>query len=278
MSNFISTNFDFTNKNMVSVIDDLPYWSAPFGTKLINTVKLKKNSKVLDIGSGLGFPLIELSQRFDINSEIIGIDPWKTAIERTQLKINKYHLRNVKIIEGVAEELPFDNEYFDIITSNNGTNNVDDQEQTFKEISRVAKKDAQLVITLNLEDSMIEFYNVLENYLVNNNRLEEIERLKNHIYEKRKPLNFTKNLVEKNGFAIKSIFKDEFYYKYVDGTSMFNNHTIRLAFLESWKNIVNEEDQHIVFTELEKEINIIAQKQGFFKLSIPWVCIEAFKV
>ena len=50
--------------NFNAFIDDLPLWSAPFGLKLLETLKFKKNINVLDIGCGEGFPLIEIAARF----------------------------------------------------------------------------------------------------------------------------------------------------------------------------------------------------------------------
>ena len=41
--------------------DDLPLWSAPFGLTLLDTVRMKKHINVLDLGSGSGFPMLELA-------------------------------------------------------------------------------------------------------------------------------------------------------------------------------------------------------------------------
>lgn len=49
----------------------------------------------------------------------------------------------------------------------------------------------------------------------------------------------------------------------------------RLAFLGPWLDIVPENMRGIVFTEIERRINIIAREKGFFRLSVPFVIIEA---
>lgn len=273
----IESTFDLNDDNLVSVIDDLPLWSASFGLKLLETVDLKPNLNVLDIGSGMGFPIIELSQRLGNSCNVFGIDPWSSAIERAKLKMKIWGATNVKIIEGKAEQLPFENDYFDLIISNNGTNNVDDEQKVFTEISRTSKSGAQLVITVNLPETMIEFYEVYERVLKENKKVDEVEKLKNHIHSKRKPLHHTKETIKNAGFEITEVFEDSFSLRYLDGSTMLNNFIIRLAFLESWRNILKKNDEKIIFDVIENELNKLSESNGEIFLTIPWVCINSRK-
>jgi ubiquinone/menaquinone biosynthesis C-methylase UbiE len=110
------------NKEFTSVYDELPLWSAPFGLKLLEEVLFKTGIKALDLGFGAGFPLLELAQRLGESSVVYGIDCWKEAIDRAKEKINVMGLKNVRIYMGSAENMPFRDEYFNLITSNNGLN------------------------------------------------------------------------------------------------------------------------------------------------------------
>ena len=185
MTIFNKSNFDLNDKDTVSIIDELPLWSAPFGLKLLDAIKLRPNITALDIGFGLGFPLLEVAQRLGNSSKVYGIDPWKAAIERTQTKINILGLTNVELIEGVAENIPLPDNSIDLIVSNNGINNVQDLEKVMNECRRVAKKSAQFVATVNLDGTMIEFYNELEKVLTEEGLSENVTKLKKHIYHKR---------------------------------------------------------------------------------------------
>ncbi|MCK7521975.1 MAG: methyltransferase domain-containing protein [Ignavibacteriales bacterium] len=97
MTIFNKSNFDLNDKDTVSIIDELPLWSAPFGLKLLDAIKLRPNITALDIGFGLGFPLLEVAQRLGNSSKVYGIDPWKAAIERTQTKIKILGLTNIEL-------------------------------------------------------------------------------------------------------------------------------------------------------------------------------------
>jgi arsenite methyltransferase len=277
MQKWIKSKYDIGNPELISVIDDLPLWSAPFGLKLLETVQLRKNMKVLDIGSGNGFPVIELSQRLGDSCNVFGIDPWKDAVDRSRHKIKLWDITNLEIIEGQAESLSFSDKYFDLIISNNGINNVEDDKLVMKEVGRVAKKGAQLIITVNLPDTMIEFYDIFKMILKDYNKGKEIEKLEKHIYAKRKPLDYTKNLIKTNGFIIKNVYEDIFYLRYCDGTTMLNHFSIKLAFLENWIGLLQTQDVNPIFALAEKKLNDLAAEQGELRLSIPWVCIDCEK-
>ena len=60
MKNFLATDFDLEDADLVSVIDEVPLWSAPFGLGLLEVVRMAPNLNVLDVGSGLGFPKLEM--------------------------------------------------------------------------------------------------------------------------------------------------------------------------------------------------------------------------
>ena len=277
MTPYLNHTFSTDDFDFVSVIDELPFWSAPFGMDLLDCVRLKAGIKVLDIGCGLGFPLIELSQRLGNSSKLFGIDPWERALERVNLKIRKLGIKNVEVIKGVAEDLPFDDSYFDLIVSNNGINNVDNIQQTFFECHRVSKSGAQFVFAVNLQKTMIEFYNVFEDILKANSLFSEIEKMHAQIYSKRKPLNEVESLLKGSGFTIRKIKINEFKISCLDGTSMFNHYLIKHWFLDGWKEIVNPENLGRIFEQVENQINDIANKKGGFALTVPYVTINSVK-
>ena len=235
MGNYLNSNFDFENAELVNVLDELPLWSAPFGLKLLEMVDYKKNLTVLDIGFGLGFPLTELAMRLGDSSKVYGIDLWEMAIERAKSKLGIYEISNTTILNASADEMPFKNSFFDLIVSNNGLNNVNDLKKSFYECGRVAKKSAQFVFTMNLENSMIEFYEIYKEVLIENALIPELTNLKEHIYHKRRPLSEIRKELTDNKFFIRNELHDTFSYCFADGTSMLNHFLIRLAFLDSWK-------------------------------------------
>lgn len=275
MTEYLSSYFNLNSYKSVDLLDELPLWSAPFGLKLLDKIKFRKGITALDIGFGTGFPLTELAMRLGDTCKVIGIDPLKTAIKRTNKKIQFYGIKNIEIIEGYAENIPINDISVDLIVSNNGLNNVNDLDKALSECSRIIKSKGKFIQTINLDSTMIEFYEIFGNILSELNMISEFEKMKKHIYKKRKPLDEYLDRIEKQGFSVKEVDKDKFEYKFTDGTAMLNHYFIRLAFLDDWKKIIPVEKHSQIFKEVELRMNNRSQTDGLFKLSVPFVVIDA---
>lgn len=277
MDNYLKTSYNLNDAEVVSVIDELSLWSAPFGLKLLAKINYRKNITAVDIGSGLGFPLLEVAMRLGNSCKVFGIDPWEAAVERTKKKIEIYGISNVKMISGVAEKIPLPDNSIDLIISNNGLNNVNNLKAVLAECGRISRTGAQLVFNFNTDKTMNEFYSVLENVLLEKNMQKELDLMKKHIYKKRKPVEEFQILLENNGFTVIETLLDEFSITFVDGTTMLNHFLMKLAFIESWKEIIPEEKQGEIFKEIEKRLNKIAESKGSIKLTIPYILMNCEK-
>src|SRR4051812_32428075 len=102
MTEYLKYKFD-DSPELVSTFDELPLWSASFGLMMLKHLKLRPNLTVVDIGSGAGFPLLELAERLGSSCKLYGIDPWTNANTRAKQKIKNYNISNVEIVEVSAE-------------------------------------------------------------------------------------------------------------------------------------------------------------------------------
>ena len=69
-----------------------------------------------------------------VAEECIGLDP----LAEKYKKLDARH-RRMKYVKGVSEDIPFPDKYFDVVSSINSLDHVDNLEQTIKEIARVCK-------------------------------------------------------------------------------------------------------------------------------------------
>jgi ubiquinone/menaquinone biosynthesis C-methylase UbiE len=277
MINYLKQIYNLSDPAIISAFDEMPLWSSYFGEVLLDTVVFKEKAKILDIGCGAGYPLLELAQRFGKGSEVIGIDPWKAATNRLKAKAKTMGVTNIRIINGVAEELPIENNYFDLIVSNNGLNNCSDQMKVLSECYRILKPGGQLVFTVNLPGSMKEFYSIFRTTLKEESLNDSIVKMEKHIKEKRKSLKENLDQVRKNQFTVRRIIQNSFYMRYLNGTTFLNHHFIKIAFLESWVKIVPSGKRSKIFSQLEENLNCFAKSKGELRLTIPFVCIDCRK-
>ncbi len=278
MTQYLKTDWDYNSERLVEVFDELPLWAAPFGLKLLEGIRYKKGIQALDIGFGAGFPLTEIAMRLGKDSKIYGIDPWEAAIDRAEKKIDFYDIHNIEIIRGVAENIPINDNSIDLIVSNNGLNNVTDLDKSISECARIIKSEGQFIQTMNLNNTMIEFYSAMEKILTDLKLANCLDSMRNQIYKKRKPLDQYLEQIRSHGFSIDSVKHDKFEYKFVDGTTMLNHHFIRLAFIDGWKNIIPNEKQKEIFELIENELNLKSTNDGILTLSVPFVLIDCKKL
>ncbi|MCX6231212.1 MAG: class I SAM-dependent methyltransferase [Bacteroidetes bacterium] len=263
---------------MSGLTDELSLWSAPFGLKLLDVLQYKKNINVLDIGCGAGFPLLEISQRLGLSSTCYGIDPSEAAISRLKAKAAAMQLKNIRCFDCKAEEMPFDDEIFHLIVSNNGINNTENADLVLKEAYRTAGKNAQLVITANLPGTFSLFYECLTELLLEEGYYSVIEAIIQHISQKRKSIKQQIEMIEHAGFSIRHIYEENYVMKFLDGTAFLQHHFIKTAFKNHWMKIMESTDNaDEIMSICENKLNEIAETNGGLQMEVPFVVLDCYK-
>ncbi len=255
-------------------MDELPLWSAPFGLRLLDTLAFRKHITVLDIGCGEGFPIIEIASRFGETSRCIGLDPLNGPLKRLAYKRQMYGLSGVHAVQAVAESLPFADRSVDLVVSNNGTNNVADVGRTFMECRRVIKPEGQLVIAVNTEQTMSEFYQVFEMVLLEQDLAASAAKIKDQIRKKRLSAKELVLVLNDCGFSVRQVIEDRFSMRFMDGTTLFRHYLIRHFFLDGWKSLVAADRQEAVFAQIEARLNETARQTGHVCLTVPFVVLD----
>ncbi|MCD6011370.1 MAG: class SAM-dependent methyltransferase [Flavipsychrobacter sp.] len=257
----------------ISTFDEMPLWSAYFGMLLLKHIELKQDLTVLDIGSGAGFPLLELAQRLGNTCTCYGLDPWVNANNRANEKIKNYAVSNVTVIEGSAEKIPFGDASIGLIVSNLGINNFSNPELVFKECARVLKPGGRLALTTNLNGHWQEFYDVFQTVLNETNNTLLIEKLTAD-QERRGTVASISSLFTDAGLKVTRSYTESFQMRFLDGSAFLNHYFVKLGWLASWKEIVPADKQEGVFIALEKNLNALAAKSGCLTLNVPMAFIE----
>lgn len=140
MFNNIARRYDFLNHFLSLGIDKI--WRK----KAIKSLRgIKSNPKILDIATGTGDLAI---QSLKLNPEkVIGIDISGEMLKIGREKIKQKKLDKIITLQkGDAENLEFEDQYFDGITVAFGVRNFENLQQGLNEMYRVIKPDGQVVI------------------------------------------------------------------------------------------------------------------------------------
>jgi SAM-dependent methyltransferase len=264
---FLDFEPDFSSLRIMTAYDELPLWSAMFGSFLLDELSLANVTRALDVGCGTGFPLIELAERLGPAAHVDGIDPWSAGLARAKEKIAARGTPNVTLHEGSASSMPFLDATFDLIVSNLGVNNFDDRAGAIGECRRVARSGTTLALTTNVQGHMREFYEVFAEVLKDDE--ESLARLRAHVAH-RATIDDVRELLTSGGFRVTRVVEREERMRFASGTALFNHHFIKLGFLDAWKKIVPGREAE-VFGRLRDALDA----RGELLLTIPMVYIEA---
>jgi len=276
VTDYLNDVCDLADLDFVSAYDEVPLWSAMFGLVLLDHVPLKPNVTALDVGSGLGFPALELAERLGPSCHVYAIDPWKPAVVRARQKAQIRKVANVRLVDGDAAAMPFDDARFDLIVSNVGINNFEDRRAVFGECGRVARPGASLVMTTNLRGHMEEFYDVYDATLRQLGKEARLAALRKHVNHRVTRAEVS-DLLTAARFRVRRVDEQRGTMRFLDGTALLRHSFIKLGFLDAWRRVVTPDEEQAVFARLEENLNRLARERGELALTIPMACVVAEK-
>jgi len=111
--------------------------------KTLNIIKNFRNCHFLDLGSGEGWFIDQISKKLDESNNFVGIDVSKTGINGAKNR----KIKNAIFIQYDGEKIPFPDNSFDVTTSNFVFEHLDNPLNVFKEMLRITKNNGVIIIT-----------------------------------------------------------------------------------------------------------------------------------
>ena len=121
--------------------------------RVIDLLPLHENLSFLDLGCGTGWAVGEVARRVNQRGEFYGIDLAPKMIERA--KENSRDLKNLHFEQANAEELPFQNDLFDLALCTNSFHHYPHPAIALNEIRRVLKPGGRIYIMDFTADGLI---------------------------------------------------------------------------------------------------------------------------
>jgi arsenite methyltransferase len=98
---------------------------------------LNAGERVLDVGSGAGTDSLVAAQMVGAEGSVTGIDMTAEMLAKARVAASEMGAENVEFLAGEAEQLPFEDESFDVVISNGVIDLIPDKDAVYGEIFRV---------------------------------------------------------------------------------------------------------------------------------------------
>lgn len=130
----VADKYDIMNDAMSLGVHRL--WKRAF----VRKAKLRPGMKCLDVAGGTGDIAMLMADRVGKKGDVTIFDINKSMLDvGAERVIDRGYVGNIDFVQGNAEDLPFEDETFDVATVSFGIRNVTRLEKAFGEMTRVVK-------------------------------------------------------------------------------------------------------------------------------------------
>ena len=130
--------------NFVASLPDVAVESFTGVANPFSLQPLAEGERVVDVGSGAGFDSFVAAHQVGATGKVIGVDMTEEMVAKSRSTACKLGLTNVEFREGLAEQLPIDDGWSDVVISNGVINLCADKKAAFSEIYRVLRRGGRL--------------------------------------------------------------------------------------------------------------------------------------
>jgi arsenite methyltransferase len=106
--------------------------------------RLERGERVVDVGSGAGFDSFIAASQVGESGRVVGVDMTAEMLDKSQATASALGFAHVEFREGLAEQLPVEDGWADVVISNGVINLCADKKAVFEEIRRVLKPGGSL--------------------------------------------------------------------------------------------------------------------------------------
>ena len=198
---------------------------------------VKRPVSILDVGCGTAQFWNENYNKLPNGSTLLLTDFSEGMIEKA-----KKHVIGKKIAFEVAEieNLPYDDNNFDIVMCHHVVYHADDKDKALKELKRVVKKDGIVTITTNNKNHMLNIYEIGKSLDKNFPTDRNIDSFTGEIADRMLP-HYFRDVIKHTSNELLKVTDADVMIDYVKSTVEPRNLPIRVDFYDRYKKVVLDE-------------------------------------
>jgi arsenite methyltransferase len=128
-------------------VDDVPEPAIESFAGIANPFALRRleaGERVVDVGSGAGYDTLVAARQVGDDGHVVGVDMTEEMLVKARANAALVGARNTEFRAGLAEELPVDDGWADVVISNGVFNLCADKRAMFEEVRRVLRPGGHL--------------------------------------------------------------------------------------------------------------------------------------
>ncbi len=128
-------------------VDDMPEAAIESFAGIANPFALRRLSageRVVDVGSGAGYDTLVAARQVGDEGRVVGVDMTEEMLVKSRRNAELVGAGNVEFRPGLAEQLPIEDDWADVVISNGVFNLCPDKWSMFEEVHRVLRPGGHL--------------------------------------------------------------------------------------------------------------------------------------
>jgi len=241
----------------------LPIWSEPFGRMLLDKVQVPPRSTILDAACGTGYPSLLLVKKLDPQTRIVAVDSSHEMLAVAREKAGPLSGKRIFFKHERIEQISFPANTFNMVISNCGILTIPDPRLGLREMVRVAKPGATVMVTFELRGSFAEFYDIFGEVLTKFDMRDELRRLDEYV-GRLPDHNGALTMLREAGLERVDLETREFTLLFPSGREFFFSPLIEYGYLSDWKALVGTGEQmQRVFWHIKNAIDLYYQGRPY---------------
>lgn len=243
----------------------LPVWSQKFGNLLLRGLKIPEKAQILDVACGTGYPTTELIRRKGDDARLIAIEASSALLDVARKKLEETQAKGVFLRSQAAEpELKFADGVYDLVVCNSAVHNMEDPAKAISEFGRVTREGGEVRVTIPVEGTYSEFFDIYREVLVKHDKHETAQRLRQHIEGKYPTVETCEGWLRNAGLEDISVEIEEFTLLFRSSREFFFAPVIEYGPLAEWKAIAGTgQEMQDVFWYIKESIDAYFEGRAF---------------